>query len=250
MIPTTVREQVREALLSFGNALEKEISPSPGSNWTNTALKCLNPSLQELNQHTFGGSWMSWVGQWRNQRNPWNKPSLGWQAWSLQARRSEFRDRLDDLAGGFISSPKPCDIPNLMEYLFQEQGFRSPADGDQNHLFDNLLYVLRSWRRKSDCPFLHRHPGRLSRRELTSTESAFRATLCRSPLRNTACRCTMPSTKGRPLARASVMYIEEAFRRNQVPPGEMKAQVHEIVLADPSQFDRHPSSQKQAPGST
>ena len=36
--------------------------------------------------------------------------------------------------------------------------------------------------------------------------------------------------KGKPLARASVMYIEEAFRRNDIPPQKMKAQVFEIVL--------------------
>lgn len=223
----TVREHVREALLSFGQMLEKEVKP-----YQNTldeySQEVLTEIFEELHQDSYGGSWMSWVGK-GDTKEELENALIGLASLEFEGQEERIRDRLDDLAGDFLRSEYACDVPSLMEFLFQESGFRSPIDGEQNHLFDNLLYVLD-----------HKEGSQVSlscvailvgyrvgiELDGISIQGNF------MPISFDEHRMQMYNAfnKGRPLARASVMYIEEAFRRNQVPPGEMKAQVHEIVL--------------------
>ncbi|MEM7370934.1 MAG: transglutaminase family protein [Bacteroidota bacterium] len=224
---TTVRDHVREALLSFGPALEKEVQPFQ-TTLDDYCREILEEIFQELHQHSYGGTWMSWVGKGDNKEELENA-LIGLAGLEFEGQEERIKDQLDDLAGEFLRSNHGCDIPSLMEFLFQEQGFRSPIDGEQNHLFDNLLYVLD-----------HKEGSQVSlsciailvgyRVGIELDGISIQGNFMPISFEEHRMQMYNAFNKGRPLARASVMYIEEAFRRNQVPPGEMKAQVHEIVL--------------------
>lgn len=222
-----VQDQIRAALLSFGSDLANEVLPFKHK-LDAYSLSVLEEIFDELHCTQYGGDWMSWIGLGEG-KDVLEQALTGLAALDFSGQETRISEHLDALASEFLSVNRSCDVPTLMNFLFQEKSFRSPADGEQNHLFDNLLYVLDHGEGSQitlSCIAIL--VGNRIGIELHGI--SIQGNFMPISFNEHSLQMYNAFNKGRPLARASVMYIEEAFRRNQVPPKEMKAQVHEVVL--------------------
>ena len=229
---TTVQTEVQNALLAFGPQLQEEVKPFL-KNLDSQCLVLLDELLLQttpanLTPDEEPEDWMEWL----DIVNP--KQSLEYamiQLSFLEYGPEAFLmgEDLDALAEKFEEQYPKGKAPELMAFLFQQERFRSPMEGTESHLHDNLTYVLKT-RRGSQVALscLAILVGWRTGIDLEgiSIQGNFMAMSYEGK------RMMMFNSfnQGKPLARASVMYIEEAFRRNQIPPQEMKAEVHEIVL--------------------
>lgn len=222
-----VRNEVLTALSSFGADLPEMVKPFL-SHIEGESLEVLEHILGPLGKKEYEENWLDWL----DIVNP--KQSLEYALIQLSyleygSEAYLLGEDLDELAERFSKTYPEGKASDLMEFLFQNENFRSPLEGTESHLHDNIIFVMRTrrgsqialsclailigWRVKIDL-------------EGVMIQGNFMA----MTYEDQKMLMFNSFNKGKPLARASVMYIEEAFRRNQVPPKEMKAEVHEIVM--------------------
>lgn len=223
-----VRNEVLSALNAYGTQLQEDVKPFL-STLADGDLLILNGILQHYDEEEeLAESWMEWL----DIINP--KQSLEYAMIQLSfleygAEAFLMGEDLDQLAESFEDRYPKGSVQDLMNFLFFEEKFRPPVEGTESHLHDNLTYVLKTrrgsqlmltcmtilvgWRAGIDLDCIS-----IQGNYMTMTFEGREMVVFNS------------YNKGKPLARASVMYIEEAFRRNNIPPQKIKSEVHEIVL--------------------
>lgn len=222
-----VRNEVLTALTSFGNDLPEMVKPFL-SQIEGESLEILEHILGPLNKMEYEENWLDWL----DIVNP--KQSLEYALIQLSyleygSEAYLLGEDLDELAERFSNTYPNGKASDLMEFLFQNENFRSPLEGTESHLHDNLIFVMRT-RRGSQVALSCLAILVGWRVEIHLEGVMIQGNFMAMTFEDQKMLMFNSFNKGKPLARASVMYIEEAFRRNQVPPKEMKAQVHEIVI--------------------
>ncbi|MFK7925303.1 MAG: transglutaminase family protein [Bacteroidia bacterium] len=222
-----VRNEVLTALTSFGNDLPEMVKPFL-SQIEGESLEILEHILGPLNKMEYEENWLDWL----DIVNP--KQSLEYALIQLSyleygSEAYLLGEDLDELAERFSNTYPNGKASDLMEFLFQKENFRSPLEGTESHLHDNLIFVMRT-RRGSQVALSCLAILVGWRVEIHLEGVMIQGNFMAMTFEDQKMLMFNSFNKGKPLARASVMYIEEAFRRNQVPPKEMKAQVHEIVI--------------------
>ena len=222
-----VRETVVDELRKFGTELENLVEPHL-DRLDPESIDLLDEIIDDLREDGFSDSWLDWL----DIVNPKQSLEYALIQLSYQEYGSEaflLGDELDALAEKFLEAYPNGTVSDLMGFLFQEQRFRSPLEGSFNPLHNNMMYTLRT-RRGSQVSLscLAILVGWRVGIDLDgiSIQGNFMAMM----VEGNSMQMFNSFNKGKPLARASVMYIEEAFRRNDIPPQKMKAQVFEIVL--------------------
>ncbi|MEL6675780.1 MAG: transglutaminase family protein [Bacteroidota bacterium] len=141
----------------------------------------------------------------------------------------QIKEILDELAADFALLYPGGSIEQLMHFLFVEQAYTSPPEEAPNCQYDNLAWVLQHKKGSqvalSCLAILVAH-----RLDIPLDGISIQGNFITISFAGEKMQMFNSFNQGQPLARASVMYIEEAFRRNQIAPGEMKAEVHEIVI--------------------
>ncbi|TAE47639.1 MAG: hypothetical protein EAZ89_17355 [Bacteroidetes bacterium] len=222
-----VRTSVVEALRSFGPVLDSVVAPYrrelPAESRSILDLLC-----SDLRQNRYGGDWLAWIEM--EESNEALEQALI-QIAVMEYGRSAYNlsDHLDELAARFLAWTPVCDPAHLMDFLFAHMQFRPPRDSASSHLYDNLCYVLE-----------HRQGSQVAlsciailtgmRAGITLHGISIQGNFMAISLEKQDMQMYNAFNKGKPLARASVLYIEEAFRRNRIAPGDMRARVHEVVL--------------------
>lgn len=224
---TVVQQQIRQELLSFGPTLDQEVEPFLAS-LDDIILERIQDILSEIKEHEFSGSWLGWMDM-ADRKEALEYALIHLAVFEYGSQAHIIADELDKLAEEFTRTGQPMEVGYLMEFLFQKKGFRSPLDDNQNHLYDNLLFILKG---------LHGSQLGLSclailvgkRLGIDLDGINIQGNFMAISFEKETMRMFNSFNGGKPLARASVMYIEEAFRRNKLAPLEMKAKVHEIVI--------------------
>jgi hypothetical protein len=223
-----VRNEVEAALLSFGPDLEGEVQPylynlEAESLMVLEDLICQFQPVSEKDD-----TWMEWLDIVNPKQSlEYAMIQLAFQEYGAEAFL--LGEDLDLLAERFEEQYPEGRAKDLMEFLFQEERFRSPVEGTDCHLYDNLIYVLKT-RRGSQIALSCLAILVGWRAGIDLEGISIQGNFMAMAYEDKNMQMYNSFNQGKPLARASVMYIEEAFRRNQIPPNEMKAEVHEIVL--------------------
>ncbi|MEL6650500.1 MAG: transglutaminase family protein [Bacteroidota bacterium] len=222
-----VRNQVLSALTSFGKdlpALVRPLMPSLEAE----SLEILEALISPLREQEVEEGWLDWL----DIVNP--KQSLEYAF--IQLAYLEYGsdayllgEDLDELAERFQLQFPNGKAAELMEFLFQKENFRSPLEGTESHLHSNLLFVLRT-RRGSQIALSCLAILVGWRANLDLEGVMIQGNFMAMTYEDQKMLMFNSYNKGKPLARASVMYIEEAFRRNQISPQEMPAKPHEIII--------------------
>jgi hypothetical protein len=222
-----VREEVESALMSFGNELEQVVAPHfkqlDDESKEKVAIIC-----DRIRQIEFSSTWLAWLDI-KDSRSSLEYALIRLSYFEYGSRAFLIEDILTHLAQEFLDSGMEINSTNLMIFLFQHKGFQSPQKDDNNYLNHNFLYVMTHKEGSqvllsSLAIVLGARVGlKLDGINIQGNFMAFSYEKKKMQMYNSF-------NKGKPLARASQMYIEEAFRRNQMAPVQMKAGVHEIVL--------------------
>ncbi|MCB0836549.1 MAG: hypothetical protein KDD63_22965 [Bacteroidetes bacterium] len=222
-----VREQVKSALIEFGNELEQIVAPY-FKQLDNESKEKIALICDEIRQIEFSSTWLSWLDI-KDSKSSLEYALIRLAYFEFGSRAFLIEDILTQLSNEFLHSGLERTPANLMAFLFQHKGFRSPRKDDNNYLNHNLLYVITNKEGSQvllSCLaiILGARVGlQLDGINIQGNFMAFSYEEKKMQMFNSF-------NKGKPLARASVIYIEEAFRRNQIAPLQMKACVHEIIL--------------------
>ncbi|MEZ4773983.1 MAG: transglutaminase family protein [Bacteroidia bacterium] len=221
-----VQAQVQEALRSFGPRLDQEVIPFLIGMEPEIVEKVRN-FCQELRSNEFSDTWLGWLDM-EDEKAALEYVLIRLALFENGSLAYSIPQILDELGEEFIRTGHPVNATSLMEFLFQRKAFRSPTLEDHNHLYDNLLFVLKSHQGSQlalSCLAILVGKRVGIHLDGINIQGNFMAI----SFENENMSMFNSFNMGKPLARASVMYIEEAFRRNQIAPFHMKAQVHEIV---------------------
>ncbi len=224
---TIVQAEVLSALDAFGSKLKEEVKPFL-KNLDDKSLGILEELLQQYQEEEALEGWMEWL----DIVNP--KQSLEYALIQLAyleygAEAFLIGEDLDALAEKFEERFPKGKAVDLMEFLFQQEKFGSPMEGTESHLHDNITFVLKT-RRGSQVALSCLAILVGWRAGIDLEGISIQGNFMAMSFHEKRMMMFNSFNQGKPLARASVMYIEEAFRRNDIPPQEMKAEVHEIVL--------------------
>lgn len=221
-----VQSQVHEALRSYGPRLDQEVIPYLIGLEPEIVEKVRN-FCQELRSEEFSDTWLGWLDM-EDEKAALEYVLIRLALFENGSLAYSIPQILDELGEEFLRTGCPINAASLMEFLFQRKAFRSPTLEDNNHLYDNLLFVLKSHQGSQlalSCLAIlvgNRVGVHLDGINIQGNFMAI-------SFENENMAMFNSFNLGKPLARASVMYIEEAFRRNQIAPFHMKARVHEIV---------------------
>ncbi|MDX2248291.1 MAG: transglutaminase family protein [Bacteroidia bacterium] len=221
-----VKTQVWEALRSFGPRLDQEVIPF---------LIGMEPEIVEkvrevcetLRSDEFAATWLEWLDM-EDEKEALEYVLIRLVLFENGSVAYSIPSILDNLAAEFHRAGIPATAANLMEFLFQRKGFRSPGLDDPNNPHDNLLFVLKNHQGSQialSC--LAILVGK--RLGINLGGINIQGNFMAISFENENMAMFNSFNMGKPLARASIMYIEEAFRRNQLAPFQLKAKVHEIV---------------------
>ncbi len=222
-----VRTEVLKALSSFGTELSELVKPFTPQ-LEPYSLEVLESLLAPIRQEEAEENWLDWLDI-VNQKQSLEYALIQLSYLEYGSDAYLLGEDLDELAERFEKTYPNGKAADLMEFLFQKENFRSPLEGTESHLHDNLIFVLRT-RRGSQVALSCLAILVGWRVNLDLEGVMIQGNFMAMTYEDQKMLMFNSFNKGKPLARASVMYIEEAFRRNQVPPQEMKAEVHEIVM--------------------
>ncbi|MEM7657632.1 MAG: transglutaminase family protein [Bacteroidota bacterium] len=224
---TVVREEVTKALIAYGPDLLND-SQAYRSQLDGYSIAVLEEILDQIGEIAFGGDWLDWLDL--------GDTKAGLEAALMALTEIEFEGQsnripnlLNRLAERYTSWAEEVTVSSLMEFLFQVAGFGPSRDGQYSHLHENLLYVLDQQEGNQvalSCIAIL--VGNRVGLELDGI--SIQGNFMPISFEQEQLQMFNSFNKGRPLARASIMYIEEAYRRNQLSPLQMKAQVYEVVI--------------------
>ncbi|WNJ17739.1 transglutaminase family protein [Pontibacter sp. G13] len=222
----TVREQVRTELKLFGPGLSEMVTPFRFE-LDDESLRILDEICQEVREEHYTQGWLSWL-EIEDTKESLEKALVNLAYLEYGQDAESIPAMLNDLASAYLLWTEEKSVSSLMTFLFQEHRFKAPGDLTYSHLHDNILYTIRV-REGSQIALscLAILVGKRAGLELDGISIQGNFMAC--SFESEKLQMYNSFNKGRPLARASLMYIEEALRRNQIPPAEMKARVHEIV---------------------
>lgn len=222
-----VQEEVSNALAAFGVNLRQEVSPYL-ADLSDVQSEELEKIFDSIRESQFDSGWLGWLD---NGDFPSGLEHALTYLASLECGEDAYqiKVKLDMIADRFLSGTDAPDATKLMAFLFQEESFRSPTQEGYSQNYDNLFCILDSYEGSQvalSC--LAILVGARCGIELhgISIQGNFMAIAYEGK----QMKMYNSYNNGKPLARASVLYIEEAFRRSQVSPTGMKAEIHEIVM--------------------
>ncbi|MDX1908061.1 MAG: transglutaminase family protein [Bacteroidia bacterium] len=221
---SVVREVVVSALREFGPGLSVEVAPylRDLGQEAREVLDLITASMPAMPQ-----SWLDWLDiEHAATAHEDALTRLSVMTYGQEALR--IGPMLDELAVGFLAWAEAGSVPELMEFIFQQEGFSPPRERDYSPLYDDLYFVLRH---KQGTQIALSSIAMLvaSRVGLEVHGISIQGNFMVITLEGQQMQMYNTFNKGRALARASILYIEEAFRRNRLSPRDMKAQVYEIV---------------------
>ncbi|MEL6253278.1 MAG: transglutaminase family protein [Bacteroidota bacterium] len=224
---TVVQKEVQKALLNYGTSLERVIEPYKAqlSDLQNEILSFL---CAQAFEEKYGQDWLGWLDM-QNDKEALEHAlvQLAYLDYSKDAYL--ISESLDELAAEYNAYSENKSASDLMEFLFQVKGFTSPHGETDLPIHNNLLYVIDNHRGSQialSC--LAILVG--SRAGLDLHGINIQGNFIAISFGEQEMQMYNSFNQGKPLARASVIYIEEAFRRNQIAPYNIKATTHEIVL--------------------
>jgi regulator of sirC expression with transglutaminase-like and TPR domain len=222
-----VREEVSRALISYGPNL-LPLSQPFRSTMDPDSLSALEEILDEIGEIAFGGGWMDWLDL-GNTKEGLEEALISLSELEFPEQSQRIPDYLNQLAEQYTGWAEEITVSSLMEFLFQVAGFGPSQDGSYTHLHENLLHVLD--KREGNQVSLSCIAILIGDRVgLDLGGISIQGNFMPISFENEELQMFNSFNQGRPLARASIMYIEEAYRRNQLSPLQMKAQVYEVVI--------------------
>jgi regulator of sirC expression with transglutaminase-like and TPR domain len=222
-----VRAQVLAELRGFGTELGILAAPYR-KGLGQEAQHCLDALCRELEQSRFSSSWLEWL----NVADPGEalETALTHLA-AFEFGRLAYRlsERLDDLAARLIARLPATRPETLMKGIFQKEKFQTLSSSPPNPLHDNLLYLLHH--RQGSALSLSCLALLLGRRMNLSLQIVCIQGNCMvMAAEGESVQMYNMLNKGKTLARASMMYIEEAIRRDCSSPADIPARPQEIVM--------------------
>lgn len=222
-----VQQEVRKALLHFGTSLERVLQPYKAQ-MSEVQKKIITLLCAKAFEDKYGQDWLSWLDM-ENEKEALEHALVQIAYLDYSKDAYLISESLDELATEFMYLTEKKSTENLMQFLFQVKGFSSPVGEPAQPIHNNLLYVLDNkcgsqialsclailvgWRAGLDL-----HGINIQGNFIAISFGEQEMQMYNS------------FNQGKPLARASVIYIEEAFRRNQIAPYNIKADTHEIIL--------------------
>ena len=222
-----VRDHVREVLLNYGASLEVEAAPYL-ADLNEIQQEELEKICSQIFESSFSSGWTGWLDM-QNSKASLECALVHLSQIAFGQEAYEISDDLDTLARLFEEESGGGNVEDLMRFLFQEMGFTSPLEEAHSHLHDNLAYVLKE-RQGSQIALSCIAILVGYRVGLDLHGISIQGNFIAISFEDQQLQMYNSFNQGKPLARASVIYIEEAFRRNQTAPHDMKAEVHEIVM--------------------
>lgn len=222
-----VQEEVRNALLGFGTSLEKVLQPFKDL-LTKEQEEVVSFLCAKAFEDKYGQDWLSWLDM-DNEKEALENALVQIAYLDYSKDAYLISESLDELAKEFMYLTEKKNTSNLMQFLFQVKGFSSPIGEPILPIHNNLLYVL-----DNQCgsqialSCLAILVG--SRAGLDLHGINIQGNFIAISFGEQEMQMYNSFNEGKPLARASVIYIEEAFRRNQIAPYNIKADTHEIVM--------------------
>jgi len=133
-----VRSNIQQELLSFGAELETYVAPYL-KELSREQHDLLEELLKHLRRERFDKDWYQWlIIDDELQALEYAFDMLAYL--DIGYSKPSLRNLLDELASGFKASERRCTPKNLMEFLFQEQGF-SPPKGAYYHPSNSNLVL-------------------------------------------------------------------------------------------------------------
>lgn len=223
-----IREHVKTKLIAFGAKLEVIVDPYIAS-LTSIQQDILKGLCTEIRNHTFDNDWLGWM----KINNPADSLEKAFEQLAYLRFGQQYPQtvggHLDDLANTFRQRYRARDVKTLMRFLFEEEGFRSPQKDYYNPDYNNLLFVLESRRgvqlTLSCIAILVAHRLNIPLFGINVPGHFMLASF-----ENGGMQLFNAFNRGLPVAKTSVLYMEETFRQNNTSPEEMVAEVHEIIL--------------------
>jgi regulator of sirC expression with transglutaminase-like and TPR domain len=222
-----VRREVEQSLLAFGPGLGVAVEPYQGL-LDDYSQEVLAEILSLVEEVSYGGAWLDWM-ELGDTKKALEEALISLASLESEEKAGQISILLDRLAAKFLAWTPDCEISHLMTFLFQEEGFTSPKENQHNYLNDNLLHVLES-RKGNQIPLSCIAILVGWRVGLDLEGISIQGNFMPIQFEEKDLQMYNVFNKGKPLARASVIYIEEAYRRNQTSPKQMKAEVYEIVV--------------------
>ncbi|MEM6801966.1 MAG: transglutaminase family protein [Bacteroidota bacterium] len=222
-----VQNEVRQALLAYGTSLERELEPYK-ARMTDLQSEMVSYLCAQAFENKYGQDWLAWLDMGGDKEALEHAlVQLAYLDFSKDAYL--ISESLDELALEYQAYSKENSVSELMYFLFQYKAFRSPVGEPGLPIHNNLLYVLENgYGSQIALSCLAILVGSRSGLELHGIN--IQGNFIAISFGEQEMQMYNSFNKGKPLARASVIYIEEAFRRNQIAPYNIKAKTHEIVI--------------------
>ncbi|GAB4413513.1 MAG: hypothetical protein OHK0039_20500 [Bacteroidia bacterium] len=222
-----VQMEIRRALLAFGQSLEEETrSLWYGLDAENKLI--LDQILEQIDRESLDVRWMGWLEQ-GNSATGLEAALASISLLETGEQPGEAGVLLDRLAKRFLKNYPTPGIPQLMEFLFRKVKFHATNDGQLQPTHHSLSYVLAH--RCGSQIMLSCVAILLARRVGLQLDGIMiQGNFLPMSYHDRKLEMYNALNGGQPLARASVMYVEEALRRNHIMPTDMRATVSEIVL--------------------
>lgn len=224
---TLVRQEVVLALKRFGPALEDEVRPYYHE---------LDPYRQELLEEVLdtvrrdflGSDWMSWLDL-GNSKTALEAALVSLSRLVMPGAADRIGSQLDTLAQRYLATEGEKDVASLLAFLLGPAHFRLAREDRRDLRHDMLAYVLKS---RVGSPLSLTCLAVLvgERAGVDLYGIVIQGHFMPISFNEGLLRMYNLENHGKPVDRSSVMYIEEALRRNQILPQEMSVSVSEVAM--------------------
>ncbi|RMG28488.1 MAG: hypothetical protein D6730_05375 [Bacteroidetes bacterium] len=222
-----IGEQVSQALLAFGAELEP-LTRGYRTQLNSRQLARLDATCRKWKNEAFFRQWQHWL----DIDDPYEALEVAFN--QLAYFHNDFEPvplgaEIDALAGRFLASSAPREPEALMRFLFFDEGFNIPHTDVHQPGYHDLHAILKNKKGEQlSLTVLAILLGRRLGLELFGMHVPGHFML--AAFEGHDIQLYNTSNKGQPVARTSVLYLEETFRRNDTSAREMVASPYEMVL--------------------
>jgi hypothetical protein len=237
-----VRAAVTRELRGMGVALDAASAAYRGQ-LSPDALGTLDEVLDDVRMALRSIPWLAWL-ELDSSADSLEAALVTLGAVEYEEAAWDVPDQLDTLAAQYLDTVSSPAAESLMRFLFQDEEFAVHPDGRELPIHDHLPYVL-----------LHRSGSMLGLSCLSVLLAArvgipmdivcIQGNYLPAVLHQGVIQLFNPAAGGQALPRGSMMYIEEAIRRNRMAPHALCASACEIIEAM-LEFGSHYYTRQQA----
>ncbi|RMG56487.1 MAG: hypothetical protein D6722_26415 [Bacteroidetes bacterium] len=222
-----VRKEVTIALKRFGPALEDEVQKYYHE-LDPYRLELLEEILEEIRRDFLGSDWISWLDL-GNTKTALEDALVSLSRLIMPGAAERIGAQLDGLARKFVKASTEKDVPSLINFLLGPAGFRPVPEDRRDLRHDMLAYALKT---KTGSPLALTCVAMLvgSRVGIDLHGIAIHGHFMPVAFFEDGLTLYNLENHGKAVERSSVMYMEEALRRNQILPHEMSISVPEITM--------------------